>query len=256
MVVNEDGWIVTAAHILKEILAFSDHAAEISKYQSERQELENDSSLKPKHKRTKIAQLPKNDGWIVNQAILWIGQSRIVDLRFDLLADVGVGRLEPFDRSSVQEYPIFKNPAEPMPTGTSLCRLGYPFHDIQATYDPVTQGFELAPGVLPVPRFPNDGIHTREINMASPDGSRSAKFIETSTPGLRGQSGGPIFDARGHVWAIQSQTQSLALGFSPTVKINGKEIVEHQFMHVGWGSHVSEVMRVMNDSNIKYGVSS
>lgn len=38
-------------------------------------------------------------------------------------------------------------------------------------------------------------------------------FIETSTPRLRGQSGGPIFDVNGAIWAIQSQTHHLKLGF-------------------------------------------
>ena len=81
--------------------------------------------------------------------------------------------------------------------GTSLCRLGFPFHQINATFDPVTRKFALAPDVLPIPRFPNDGIHTRVPVVISPDGQRQVKFIETSSPGLKGQSGGPIFDQSG-----------------------------------------------------------
>jgi hypothetical protein len=41
--------------------------------------------------------------------------------------------------------------------------------------------------------------------------NRKVKFIETSTPGLRGQSGGPLFDAKGEIWGIQSRTNFLEL---------------------------------------------
>jgi hypothetical protein len=52
--------------------------------------------------------------------------------------------------------------------------------------------------------------------------NRAAKFVEMSSPGLRGQSGGPRFDVNGMVWGLQSRTQHLALGFSPQVEVNAK----------------------------------
>jgi hypothetical protein len=143
-----------------------------------------------------------------------------------------------------------------MPPGTSLCRLGFPFHDISATYDAAADRFDLAPDVFPVPRFPNDGIYTRLLIVKSPDGKEQAKFLETSTPGLRGQSGGPIFNTQGFIWAMQSHTNSLQLGFAPTVKQGKKEIVEHQFMHVGWGSHVEEIIDVFRRYNVEFTLSS
>jgi hypothetical protein len=187
---------------------------------------------------------------------MWGGmRSQIKGFTCDPLADLAVGKLEPFDPNSIGEYPVFKNPSEDMPAGTSLCRLGFPFHNIHASFDSSTKQFKLAPGVLPVPRFPNDGIHTRLAVMSSPDGTRQAHFIETSTPGLRGQSGGPILDANGHVWAIQSQTHSLPLGFSPTVKQGNKEVIEHQFMHVGLGSHAREIIRMLTSHNARFKMS-
>jgi hypothetical protein len=111
----------------------------------------------------------------------------------------------------------------------------------------------LEPGSFPIPRFPNEGIHTRLVIRQEEE--RSALFVETSTPGLKGQSGGPIFDRFGHVWAIQSCTQHLPLGFSPSVFVDGKQIVEHQFTHVGWGSHVSEVIKLLDSRGIKYTTS-
>jgi hypothetical protein len=43
------------------------------------------------------------------------------------------------------------------------------------------------------------------------------KWIETSSPGLKGQSGGPLLDERGTIWGVQSNTFSYNLGFSPQV---------------------------------------
>jgi hypothetical protein len=143
-----------------------------------------------------------------------------------------------------------------MLAGTSLCRLGYPFHQIQATFDESTETFNLGPGVFPIPRFPNDGIHTRIVMVPSPDGSRTVKLLETSTPGLLGQSGGPIFDRHGNVWAMQCKTQSLPLGFAPAAIVGNQKVVEHQFMHVGWGTHVEDILKFLRLHNVTVNVSS
>lgn len=233
------------------------HKAEIEEYNKRRRAIEDDPKLNPKQKRKRLGQIDRNPAWIMEQAILWgFPQCRLINISIDEPADLAIGKLEPFDPSWVEEYPVLKNPSEPMPTGSSLCRLGFPFHEIRASYDQNTKTFSLEEGVLPVPRFPNDGIHTRVVLVATKDRSRTVKFIETSSPGLRGQSGGPIFDTNGHVWAIQSQTNSFQLGFTPSVKIGEKEIFEHQFMHVGWGTHVEELINFLKAKNIAVSLSS
>jgi hypothetical protein len=168
---------------------------------------------------------------------------------------LAVGRIEGFDPTHVPAYPQFADPALALDPGTSLCRLGFPFHEISATFDESSNMFRLADGVLPMPRFPNDGIHTRVQIRVDPQSKRSAKFIETSTPGLRGQSGGPLFDTAGRVWGIQSSTQHLSLGFAPAVKIGNKETVEHQFMHVGLATHVEDVSAFMLEHGISFSCS-
>lgn len=110
-------------------------------------------------------------------------------------ADLAIGRLDPFDPDSVPVFPVFKNPFSLRP-GTSLCRLGFPFHEIAATFDEARQRFALAPDALPIPRFPIEGIFTREQIGVHLNGI-NVKFVETSSPGLGGQSGGPIFDVNG-----------------------------------------------------------
>ena len=85
---------------------------------------------------------------------------------------------------------------------------------------------------------------------------KEAKFIETSCPGLRGQSGGPIFDRHGNIWGLQSRTMHFPLGFSPKIKIGSKEIEEHQFINVGIGTHVEEITRLLRDNNVNFSLSS
>lgn len=71
-----------------------------------------------------------------------------------------------------------------------------------------------------------------------------------------GQSGGPIFDRQGHVWAMQSKTQSLPLGFAPEVVIGTQRTVEHQFMHVGWGTHIEEILKFLKSRDVAVNLSS
>jgi hypothetical protein len=99
-------------------------------------------------------------------------------------------------------------------------------------------------------------MFTRDIAAGkSADGLYDIKFLETSTPGLRGQSGGPIFDTEGRIWAIQSQTRHLPLGFSPKIKSGNKEIEENQFLNVAWGAHVETILKFLDHHSIKYTVS-
>ena len=80
--------------------------------------------------------------------------------------------------------------------------------------------------------------------------------LELSTPGLRGQSGGPLFDDSGRIVGMQSRTKHLHLGFD----IEDKEVVAHgkikkvndyAFIHLGECIHVSVIMEFMR----KHGVS-
>jgi hypothetical protein len=255
LVVNREGWVLTAAHIVSDIATININSPEIAKFEHERDIIIN-SGLHEKDKRKRLQLLKSNPDWITDQAVSWGGLPwQISNFHGDPIADIAIGKFEGFDPSLIASYPVFKNPAEPMLPGTSLCRLGFPFHQINATFDPVTRKFALAPNVLPIPRFPNDGIHTRVPVVISPDGQRQVKFVETSSPGLKGQSGGPIFDQSGFVWALQSKTQSMALGFAPEIKEGNRKIVEHQFMHVGWGSHVEEIIKLFQKHGVGFSMS-
>jgi hypothetical protein len=256
IVINRDGWILTAAHIAKQLVQHTQDRAAFEEWQRQKHEIESNPTLHPNDKHKRLRALRSKPSWVTHSAAFWgFPSAQCHQFHIDELADIAVAKLEPFDPSWVETYPVFRNPDDPMLPGTSLCRLGFPFFDINATFDEAKGGFNLAESVFPVPRFPNDGIHTRIVLQASADGTRTVQFLETSSPGLRGQSGGPIFDREGRIWAMQSRTQHLNLGFAPEVVDGNRRIVEHQFMHVGWGSHVIEIIRIFRENGISFAIS-
>ncbi len=230
VIVNEDGWMVTAGHVMSELAAYQQQSA---------------------------APSDAADPARITNVSYWWGKDgvTVAELTVDGLADLAVGRLEPFERREVPTYPTLGDSARPLLPGTALCRLGFPFHAIGATFIDATGQFQLAEGTLPLPFFPLDGIHTRLYNVVDPASHRQASFIEVSTPGLRGQSGGPVFDRQGVVWGIQSRTVHLPLGFNPKVTAGDREIEEHQFLNVGLAAHVAEVVRLLRSRGVNVALS-
>ncbi|MCK4273321.1 MAG: trypsin-like peptidase domain-containing protein [Dehalococcoidales bacterium] len=257
VVLNDEGWIITAAHIWGPILAFQKHAAEMKQYEEQIKKAEQDRTLTAKQRKKQLKQIKPNLRWIINTSI-WCSWDSVAikDIKALPEGDILIGRLEPYEQSWVKQYPIIKDPNKSLQPGTSLCKLGYPFHKLNATFDENTNTFVMAPGAVPLPRFPIDGIYTRNVVFGkSKDGKYDIKYLETSSPGLKGQSGGPIFDINGTVWAIQSRTTSYPLGFNPKVKKDGKEVEENQFLNVGLGIHPEIIVAFLTDNGIKFQLS-
>lgn len=257
IVLNNEGWIITVAHLWEPFFAFQQHAKEISDYKGEIQAIEQDQRLDAKQKRKRIGRLRTNPKWITNHSFWWGRDGvQIKDIKPFPEGDLVIGRLEPFDPNMISIYPVLKDPASNINIGTSLCKLGFPFHEIKSSFDDAKNAFELAPGSVPLPFFPIEGIYTRDVIAGrSKDGKYEIKFLETSTPGLRGQSGGPVFDTNGTVWALQSRTYHFPLGFSPKVKNDGKEVEENQFLNVGWGIHPELIVAFLKDNGVKFRLS-
>ena len=77
-------------------------------------------------------------------------------------------------------------------------------------------------------------------------------FIETSTPSLVGQMGGPVFDADAVVWGIQSHTMHHALGFRPPVPGGAAGEVEHQFLNTGLAVHAAVIRGFLDAEGIAF----
>ncbi len=256
VIINGEGWIITANHLRSSYLTFQQHALELDEYLGQIQVIKQDRRMNSLQKNSKIERLETNPKWITNHSFWWGRDGvQLKDIITFPDADLAIGRLEPFDPESITSYPVFKNP-EKLEVGTSLCKLGYPFHKIEATFNDKNGAFELAPEAIPLPRFPLEGIYTRNVRVGkSKDKKYDIEFLETSSPGLQGQSGGPIFDVKGTVWAIQSRTMHFPLGFSPKISRGDQEIEEHQFLNVGWGIHPRLLTAIMRDNGIDFKLS-
>jgi hypothetical protein len=78
------------------------------------------------------------------------------------------------------------------------------------------------------------------------------KLFETSSPGLRGQSGGPVFDQDGTIWGLQTDTVSYPLGFDPVVPNSNPAQKVHQFLNVGRCIHVESIIGLLKQNGVKY----
>jgi hypothetical protein len=256
IILNDEGWIVTAAHILDPAFGQQQHVKEIAAFNDQVKVIKENDKLKAHLKQRQLKKLKPNNKWITNCSFWW-GNDVFKINHFEILRenDLAIGKIENYDKRFQNVYPKLKKPVD-LKNGTSLCKLGFPFHSIKTDFNEADNSFKLAPRVLPVPRFPIDGIFTREASAGkSKDGKFDIKYIETSTPGLKGQSGGPTFDVLGNIWAIQSQTINLDLGFSPKIKRDKKEVEENQFINLGLGVHVATLIDFLKDKGVKFELS-
>lgn len=151
-------------------------------------------------------------------------------------------------------YARFLKDGSSLKQGKFLCRLGFPFPEFtNFQYNSVADDIEwTSSGQVETPRFPIEGMLTRHLIH-----DQKIVGLELSTPGLRGQSGGPLFNEAGIVCGMQSGTNHLHLGFDMRnfeYKINGRAIrVNNQpFLHVGHCVHVDIIKNFLKDNNIKF----
>ena len=168
--------------------------------------------------------------------------------------DLAILIFDNFRQPLYQSYARFLKDGSALKQGKSLCRLGYPFPEFtNFQYDQQADQISWTDsGIMGTPRFPIDGMLTRHLVDEG-----TIFGVELSTPGLRGQSGGPLFDRNGLVCGMQSKTNALHLGFDMTdaaYNVNGKTIkVNNQpFLHVGHCIHVDIIKSFLAENDIKF----
>lgn len=259
VLINNEGWAFTASHIVRLLKEIQEKVNLFNETEIKKKEIY-EAGLDKKEKSNKLKKLPNfEDNSPINVSTWWSQNNVSVDkVIINPNIDIALLKFENFDFTGIDNYPLFKNPDNNFSPGKSLCRVGFPFSDIKPTFEEDTNSFILPQNSIPIPFFPNEGIFTRNVllnNDSSINNRYKLMYIETSSPGLRGQSGGPIFDTDGNIWGIQSSTQHYPLGFSPRVPNSKKNEVEHQFMNIGWGVHVETLIGMMIDNNINFNIS-
>lgn len=209
--INDDGWFVTAAHILKNIAALDQQVGSPN------------------------AGRGKNDRATHFSVICGTTNARLDKAVIHDELDLGVAKMEGFVAPPGFVYPRFR--VREVEQGELLCRMGYPFVEgIRPTWSN-EKGFSFA-NLFPVPLFVNEALVSRFARLSS------GIWIETSSPGLKGQSGGPLADSEGNICGIQVNTKHYPLEFEGRGR--------NQVLNVGRAVHAESVRRCLDENGINY----
>lgn len=169
--------------------------------------------------------------------------------------DLAIMQFKGFTKTFYTSHASFIKDSSKIQQGKYLCRLGFPFPEFNNfRHNPDIDDIEWTnTGNPSSPSFPIDGIITRFVG--TPDIGITG--IEMSTPGLRGQSGGPLFDTDGKIYGMQFATNHLHLGFDmKDIEIlnNGKKskVSNFPFMHVGICVHVDKIKEFLREHKISF----
>lgn len=257
--VNEDGVAITCKHVIALVIQGQLINDNYIKFKSERDKLPKDNKFrrnmgllenKYKYKKETIVQLKNN---FINSVAPFTGLTYHIHPTLDLAIIIFNG----FTQKHYNSYATFVKDSTKIQQGKYLCRLGYPFPEFNNfQYNQTIDDIEWTNTGNPVsPRFPIDGIITRHIG----DSNQHITGIEMSTPGLRGQSGGPLFDIDGLVYGMQFATNHLHLGFDMKdreIVSDGKKskVSNYPFLHVGQCIHVDIIKEFLTLHKIKFYV--
>ncbi len=243
---NPDGWILTAAHIMNLVNYHEKSRKEMAAWDARTAAIKNDKKSSNKQKKRMMRANPPNPKWVTNFSFMWGKMSiPIHEIHIDHLSDLALVRVDSRLTKNLKRFPVFGGSIVPLPQGFPVCRLGFPFLDLKAEFNEAKSEFNIVtPNVFPMPRFPLDGIVTRGVNIKNVQTGRTVSMFEVSTPGLRGQSGGPVFDVNGTVVGIQSGTVSFPLGFAPEASEGNRKVAEHQFLNIGVAISAEEVIKL------------
>ncbi len=256
--VNENGVAITCKHVLNLILQADNVNLQYQNFKSERDILIKDARFKRNLRGLEIKYNLKSDSPIQIKNNFINSVLPINNIRYHVhpTLDLALLIFEGFNDKLYSSYATFVKDPNKIVQGRSLCRLGYPFPEFNNfQFNTVNDDIEWTTTGNPMsPKFPIDGIITRFVGDAV---SQQIDSIEMSTPGLRGQSGGPLFDTDGLVYGMQFLTKHLHLGFdivNKEILSDGKKIkVSNQpFLNVGHCIHVNKITEFLTLHKIKY----
>ena len=254
--VNEEGYAVTCKHVIDLLAAAETVNQKYLDFKSERNRLARDGKFN-KHLRG----LELKYGYKADEIIqIKISFMKCVDFMSGFTwhthpkYDLAILKFNDFKKIAYSGHAIFIKDTTKIQQGKFLCRLGFPFPEFtNFRFNEATDDIEWTKeGVSDTPRFPIEGMLTRHLGD---DGKIYG--IEMSTPGLRGQSGGPLFDEEGLVYGMQFSTKHLHLGFdleNKEILIQGKvkKINDYSFIHLGQCIHVNTITDFLKEKGVKY----
>ena len=254
--VNSDGWALTCGHVAKQIMDGDQIGIQFDAFKEERAKI--GSGKGQKHE---INQLERKYGFKHGQTVQLhvkllgcVDGVQNLDMVFHPTLDVALLKFQGFNKLLCDNFPVFARDGDGLKQGKSICRLGFPFPEFtNYGYDSVTDSIGWTNvGQQQTPRFPLDGIVVRHVG----DTAGEIIAFEVSTPGIRGQSGGPAFDVDGRVWGMQSMTKHLDLEFDIDVEVHRgttkRRVQAGAFLHIGGCIHINALKAFMHENNVKF----
>lgn len=250
--VNDEGWALTCRHVAATIIATQDISQRKRDFQAANV-----------GKMTKQDRFKCERKYKIDRANLYELLVQFVDCadtfdtyecRSHVTLDMALIRFNNFKMLHPKSFPLFAKNGDGLQPGKSLCRLGYPFAEFtNFAYDKDSDCTAWTKtGVERTPRFPMDGMVTRLLS----DGATNIVGFEMSTPGLKGQSGGPAFDTDGVIWGMQYGTASLDLDFDVNMDVvrqgSKKRVQDNAFLHVGHCVHVNAMKQYMQTNGVAF----
>jgi Trypsin-like peptidase domain len=255
--VNGNGVAITCKHVADMIPAAENLNATFLKFKAERDKLPEDGKykrnlmgleLKYKYSHETTVQLKHN-------FLNCVDKFEQIVCHVHPKSDLAILELKGFTKVLYASHATFLKDSSKIKQGNYLCRIGFPFPEFNNfKHNPENDDIEWTTTGNPnSPTFPIDGIVTRFVGTPT-DGING---IEMSTPGLRGQSGGPLFDREGKIYGMQSATNHLHLGFDLKDKeliADGKKtkVSNYPFLHVGISVHVDKIKDFLNQHKIEF----
>ncbi len=254
--VNEDGYAITCKHVTAQLANAEKVNTAYQAFKTERSRIPNDGkfTMRLKALEAKYNYNPDTVIQIKNTYVDCVDSMSGFTWHEHPHYDLAILKFNDYKTILYTGYAKFLKDTSTIRQGDFLCRLGYPFPEFtNFAYEETTDDINFTNTGNPLsPRFPMDGMVTRFLGE-----NNRLTGIELSTPGLKGQSGGPLFNASGTIYGMQSSTKHLHLGFDLENKemLLGnkvKKVTDYSFIHLGQCVHADIIKMFLAENKVKF----
>ncbi len=255
--VNDSGVAITCKHVVNLIPSADAINQAFAKFREEKNRMPKDGKYKQNVKGLELKYKYANETTVQlkNNFVNSFDKIETIVCHMHPTLDLAILEFKGFEKQFYNGHATFIKDSKKIKQGKYLCRFGFPFPEFNNfKHDQLLDDIVWTDeGLTASPSFPIDGIVTRFLA----DAPGVISGIELSTPGLRGQSGGPLFDTDGTVYGMQFATNHLHLGFD----VKDKEIIKegtknkvsnYPFLHVGLCVHVDAIKQFLAEHKIEF----